>query len=191
MGPSVVSPNWLVFRRKGFSPPARRERRADPPWVCEERATTREAKSSAARRVAPKMALGFVAPRSQSLGAMLPRPASPKAILGATKHQPIGRHHTSNLTPEGQLKAQAVVVFAHAHKKRNAEVSIAIFVEADLLRSLAGLIATWRDKSARRKAQIEDRCRIAGRPQMYSFSRAPNVANQLNFQSPLPAPLVR
>src|SRR5438876_4179924 len=35
---SVVSRNWLVFRRKEFSFPARRERRAYPSAVCEERA---------------------------------------------------------------------------------------------------------------------------------------------------------
>src|SRR6266545_1590172 len=92
--PSVVSRNWLVFRRQGFSPPARRERRAYPSAVCKERATTREAKRAAARRVAPKMAWGFVAPRSQIAADMLPRRASPQAILGATKHQPIARHHT-------------------------------------------------------------------------------------------------
>ncbi len=91
----MVSRNWLVFRRQGFSPPARRERRAYPPAVCEERGTTREAKRAAARRVAPKMAWGFVAPRSQIAADMLPRRASPQAILGATKHQPIARHHTS------------------------------------------------------------------------------------------------
>ena len=75
---SVVSPKWLEFRRKGFWPPAKRE-----------------GKSTAARRVAPKMALGFVASRSQVHGDMLPRRASPKAILGATKHQPFRRHYTS------------------------------------------------------------------------------------------------
>src|SRR6266516_2105455 len=48
---SVVSRNWLVFRRKEFSFPARRERRAYPSAVCEERATKREAKRTAARRV--------------------------------------------------------------------------------------------------------------------------------------------
>src|SRR5438034_4074675 len=62
LAPSVVSRNWLVFRRKEFSFPARRERRAYPSAVCEERATKREAKSTAARRVAPKTAWGFVAP---------------------------------------------------------------------------------------------------------------------------------
>ena len=75
---SVVSPKWLEFRRKGFWPPAKRE-----------------GKSTAARRVAPKMALGFVASRSQVHGDMLPRRASPKAILGATKHQPFRRHYAS------------------------------------------------------------------------------------------------
>src|SRR5216683_7382306 len=94
-GASVVSRNWLVFRRKEFSFPARRERRAYPSAVCEERATKREAKRTAARRVAPKTAWGFVAPRSQSAAAMLPRRALPQAVLGATKHQPIARHHTS------------------------------------------------------------------------------------------------
>ena len=96
--PSVVSRNWLVFRRKEFSFPARRERRAYTSAVCEERATKREAKRTAARRVAPKTAWGFVAPRSQSAAAMLPRRALPQAVLGATKHQPIARHHTRRST---------------------------------------------------------------------------------------------
>ena len=74
---SVVSRNWLVFRRKEFSFPARRERRAYPSAVCEERATKREAKRTATRRVAPKTAWGFVAPRSQSAAAMLLRRALP------------------------------------------------------------------------------------------------------------------
>src|SRR5439155_15088544 len=39
---------------------------------------------------------GFVAPRSQIAADMLPGRASPQAILGATKHQPIARHHTSS-----------------------------------------------------------------------------------------------
>ncbi len=59
-----------------------------------ERATTREAKRTAARRVAPKMAWGFVAPQSQIAAHMLLRRASPQAILGATKHQLYARHHT-------------------------------------------------------------------------------------------------
>ena len=84
-----------MFRSKGFWPPARRERRAYPPAVCKERATTREAKSTAARRVAPKMAWGFVAPQSQIAADMLLRRASPQAILGATKHQLYAGHHTS------------------------------------------------------------------------------------------------
>src|ERR1043166_5175232 len=94
---SVVSRNWMVFRRQGFSPPARRERRAYPPAVCNGRATTREAKRPAARRVAPKMAWGFVGPRCQIAADMLPRRASLQAILGATKHQRIARHHTGRI----------------------------------------------------------------------------------------------
>src|SRR5947208_11553470 len=61
-----------------------------------ERATTREAKRTAARWVAPKMAWGFVAPQSQIAVDMLLRRASPQAILGATKHQLYARHHTSS-----------------------------------------------------------------------------------------------
>ena len=92
---SVVSRDWPVFRRREFSSPARRERQAYPSAVCGERATKREAKRTAARRVAPKTAWGFVAPRSQSAAAMLPRRALPQAVLGATKHQAIVRHYTS------------------------------------------------------------------------------------------------
>src|SRR5438105_5283901 len=104
--PSVVSRNWLVFRRKEFSFPARRERRAYPSAVCEERATKREAKRTAARRVAPKTAWGFVAPRSQSAAAMLPGRALPQAGVGATKHQPVARHHTTRCGcfPPGRLR---------------------------------------------------------------------------------------
>src|SRR5437870_2994147 len=91
-----ISRIQLVFRSKGFWPPARRERRAYPSEVCKERATTREAKRAAARRVAPKMAWGFVAPQSQIATDMLLRRASPQAILGATQHQLYARHHTSD-----------------------------------------------------------------------------------------------
>jgi hypothetical protein len=41
-------------------------------------------KRTAAQRVAPNLAWGFVAPQSQSAAAMLPRRASPQAKLGAT-----------------------------------------------------------------------------------------------------------
>src|SRR5262249_50439934 len=81
---SDVSHKWLALCRKGFWPPARRERRAYPSWVCKEQATTREAKRTAARRVAPKMAWGFVVPQSRIPADMLLRHASPQAILGAT-----------------------------------------------------------------------------------------------------------
>jgi len=81
---SDVSHKWLELCRKGFWPPARRERPAYPSWVCKARATKREAKRPAARRVAPKTVWGCVAPRYQSTGAMLPRRALPQAVLGAT-----------------------------------------------------------------------------------------------------------
>ena len=78
----------------------------------------RGAKRTAARRVAPKMACGFVVPRSQIAADMLPRHASPQAILGATKHQPIVRHYTSLtlgiasalfvLTASGALAAESM-----------------------------------------------------------------------------------
>src|SRR5262249_3805760 len=87
---SDVSHKWLALCRKGFWPPARRERRAYPSWVCKEQATTRETKRTAARRVAPKMAWGFVVPQSSIPADMLLRHAarlsspksSPQAILG-------------------------------------------------------------------------------------------------------------
>jgi len=43
----------------------RRERRAYPSWICEERTTKSEPKRHAALRVAPLLGSGFVAPRSQ------------------------------------------------------------------------------------------------------------------------------
>jgi len=109
-----VSPKWLVFRRQGFWPPARRERRAYPSWVCKDRATTREAKSTATRRVAPKMALGLVAPRSQVHANLLPRRASPKTILGATKHQPFRRHYTGGFTLIELLVVIAIIAILAA-----------------------------------------------------------------------------
>ena len=64
-------------RGQGFWAQARRERRAYPSWVCQERPTKPAPKRTAARRVAPNLAWSFVAPRSQphfggcSLGACL------------------------------------------------------------------------------------------------------------------------
>src|SRR5438128_1571163 len=74
-----------------FSAPARRERRAYPTRICKERATQPGPKRTAARRVAPNLAWGFVARRSQphwrgmllGAGAEAPR-ALPQAKLGAT-----------------------------------------------------------------------------------------------------------
>src|SRR5439155_16937406 len=49
-----------------------RERRAYPSGVCKERATTAGPKRTAARWVAPHLASGFVAPRSQSADGYAP-----------------------------------------------------------------------------------------------------------------------
>src|SRR5208283_4174145 len=52
-------------RGKAFLAQARRERRAYPTWVCEERATKPAAKRTAAQRVALFLAWGVVARRLQ------------------------------------------------------------------------------------------------------------------------------
>src|SRR5271169_3291945 len=71
-------------RGKAFLAQTRRERRAYPSAVCEERATRSAPKRPAALRVASRLACGFVAPRSQTHAGMLPRRASPQAKRGAT-----------------------------------------------------------------------------------------------------------
>src|SRR5438093_4585562 len=57
--------NYDDVRGEGFFGQTRRERRAYPSGVCEERATTSGRKRTAARRVAPNLACGCVARRSQ------------------------------------------------------------------------------------------------------------------------------
>jgi len=91
--PSAVSHKGQVFRREGFSCPARRERRV-PQWRDEERATTWGAKRTAALRVAPRKPRGFVVRPSQNPSGMLRPHASPRGFLGATKHPPFARHDT-------------------------------------------------------------------------------------------------
>jgi hypothetical protein len=70
-------------RGKAFLTQARRERRAYPPWVCEERATKPAAKRTAARRVALLLAWGVVArrlqPHSGGCALLAPSP-KPKAM---------------------------------------------------------------------------------------------------------------
>jgi hypothetical protein len=83
-----------VFCRKGFLPPARRERRAYPQWSVRSEPRSgrqKELRPEGLRRKRPgaSLLLGHRAPT-----AMLPRRASHQAILGATKHQPILRHYT-------------------------------------------------------------------------------------------------
>src|SRR5438034_5264319 len=84
--------NLVCCNRIGFTIAARdfsRRRGASdehiPKWICKERATKSARKRTAARRVAPNLACGFVARRSQPhWRGMLPPRASPQAKLGAT-----------------------------------------------------------------------------------------------------------
>src|ERR1051326_1509522 len=86
----VVSGNWLVFRRQGFSPPARRERRAHPPAVHEERATTRQAKkkggaeefSCRRARFVSGRGRGTKPPHGRDRKSKLPPPARKRAAPG-------------------------------------------------------------------------------------------------------------
>src|SRR6266496_6510245 len=62
---SVVSPKWLVFCGKDFRSRRGASDEHIPKWICKERATKPGAKRTAALRVAPSLACGFVARRSQ------------------------------------------------------------------------------------------------------------------------------
>ncbi len=92
---SVLFTNSVGICGNGFLVQTRRERRAYPSAVCKERTTKSEPKRHAAHRVAPHLAFGFVAPRSQIAADMLPRRAAPKAKCGATNAHPICEQHTS------------------------------------------------------------------------------------------------
>src|SRR6266705_3343401 len=74
-------------RGKGFLAQARRERRAYPWAVCKERATKPAPKRTAARRVAPNLACGFVARRLQ--------PPFVGCALLAPRHRPNWAQSTS------------------------------------------------------------------------------------------------
>ncbi len=65
-----------------------------PTEVCEERATTWDAKRAAALRVAPRKPRGFVVRPSQTAAGRLRPHALPRGFLGATKHQRFVRHDT-------------------------------------------------------------------------------------------------
>src|SRR5205814_8556798 len=95
---SVLITNSVGICGNGFLVQTRRERRAYPSAVFKERTTKSEPKRHAARRVAPHLAFGFVAPRSQIAADMLPRRAAPKAKCGATNAHPICEQHTSSAT---------------------------------------------------------------------------------------------
>src|SRR5512132_1272313 len=77
--------NTMTFAARDFS--ARRGASDEhiPQWICEERATKSGRKRTAARRVAPNLACGCVARRSQiHLRDMLPPRALPQVKFGAT-----------------------------------------------------------------------------------------------------------
>ena len=95
--PRVVSPNSHDHCGQEFWAQTRRERRGVSAAIREARATKSASKRTAAQRVAPNLAYGFVAPQSQSSAAMLPRRALPQAKLGATMVMGIRRHHTSGV----------------------------------------------------------------------------------------------
>src|SRR5438128_3333387 len=92
---------------EGFLAQTRRERRAYPSGVCKERATTSGPKRTAARRVAPHLASGFVAPRSQSADI---GPGTDGKVHSTGDGQKPGAFHTqSHLLTAGILsRAQAV-----------------------------------------------------------------------------------
>ena len=101
-GPSTVTKNLRYMRCQDFSPLPRRERRAYPSAVCEERATPAAAKKTATRRAAPDLTCGFVAPQSQSAAAMLLRRASPPVKSDAAHVSEILCHSTSSPPGRGQ-----------------------------------------------------------------------------------------
>src|SRR2546430_25356 len=77
--------NTVTFAAWDFLPRRGASDEHTPKWVCKERATKSGRKGPAARRVAPNLACGVVARRSQPrFGGMLPPRASPQAKLGAT-----------------------------------------------------------------------------------------------------------
>src|SRR3989449_11526328 len=77
--------NYDDVRGEGFFGLTRRERRAYPSGVCEERATKSGRKRTAARRVAPNLACGLrCSSITDPLRDMLPPRALPQAKFGAT-----------------------------------------------------------------------------------------------------------
>ena len=81
----VMSINSVTFAARSFRPRQGASDEHIPKWICKERATPPGPKRTAARRVAPNLAWGFVARRSQPhWRGMLPPRASPQAKLGAT-----------------------------------------------------------------------------------------------------------
>src|SRR5213595_303662 len=75
----------MAFAARDFSPRRGASDEHITQWICKERATKSGRKRPAALRVAPNLACGFVARRSQPhCRGMLPPRASSQAKLGAT-----------------------------------------------------------------------------------------------------------
>ena len=95
-----IGRSWSVLEAAGVPPcvifvPHPSQATGRPGVVCEERATTWDAKRPAALRVAPRRPLGFVVRPPQATGGMLRPHASARCILGATKPPPFLRHYPS------------------------------------------------------------------------------------------------
>src|SRR5437879_5076662 len=86
----VMSVNSVTFAARSFRPRQgarcfRTGTRAYPTRNCKERATQPGPKRTAARRVAPNLASGFVAPRSQSAGGYAPSSRLAKSQMRRNK----------------------------------------------------------------------------------------------------------
>src|SRR5438309_6629032 len=109
---SVVSPKWLVFCGKGFSVQARRERRTYPEvglqGVSNEGWSEKDCRPLGCAQFGLWLRCSSV---TAPLWGMLPPRASPRAKLGATKHQPFRRHNTSVLIGETTSGANQVLLY--------------------------------------------------------------------------------
>src|SRR5258708_11691460 len=106
----IVFQKYDEVRGEGFLSQTRRERRSYPPAVCKERATKSGAKSAAARRVAPPLAWGVVAPRSQThRGYACARAENASSRLAPSQRQRNKRHRifvTRYLAYQNEIFAQ-------------------------------------------------------------------------------------
>src|SRR5207245_8687422 len=93
---SFLSPKWVVVWGKGFSGPAKAERRTysggDLQGVSNEAWSEKDCRPLGCAQFGLWLRCSSV---TAPLRGMLPPRASPQAKLGATKHQPLRRHNTS------------------------------------------------------------------------------------------------